>query len=284
MKALRRLEPKMEEEEVFVLSEEVLPNVRSFATLNWRGMKTLAIKEIHRFLKIPGQTLVSPLVMTLLFYSMFAMGMTPQAKAGSIPLLDFVIPGLVMMSIAQSAFINTAASLILSKIQENIVDVLMAPLSAIELTIGYAVGGLVRGLLVGSLSITAIFLLTPLPVHNAYAIGYFAIAGSLMLSLMGLLTGIWGDKFDHMGSIQNFIIMPATFLSGTFFTVESLPQTWRFVCYMNPFFYMIDGFRYGFIGHADGSLLAGAAFLFIMNLVLFTLAYWLFDHGTYLKK
>ena len=280
----RTYPPTPEPDDVFVLTEELAPAVRHFGLLNWRGMGTLAFKEVHRFLKIPGQTLISPLVMTLLFYAVFAMGMGPQAKAGNVSFLAFIIPGLIVISMAQSAFMNTAASLILSKIQENIVDVLMAPLGPIELTIGYAFGGVMRGLLVGGLSYGLLSLLTPLPLAHPLIALFFAIMGTLMLSLMGVLTGIWGDKFDHMGAVLNFVIMPATFLSGTFFTIDSLPESWRFVCTMNPFFYLIDGFRYGFTGTADSFLWGGMALLLIVDLVLFTLAYWMFAHGTFLKK
>ncbi|MDD2326125.1 MAG: ABC transporter permease, partial [Alphaproteobacteria bacterium] len=222
---------------------------------------------------------------TLLFYAVFSMGMgSQQAKIGHTPFLSFVIPGLIVMSMAQSAFMNTAASLILSKIQENIVDVLMSPLGPTELTIGYAIGGVVRGLLVGALSYGVLTLLTPLPLLHPLIALFFAVMGTLMLSLIGLLTGIWGDKFDHLGSVMNFIIMPATFLSGTFFSLDSLPESWHFVCTMNPFFYLIDGFRYSFTGTADSFLWGGMAMLVIVNIVLFTLSYWLFAHGTFLKK
>lgn len=273
-----------EEEDVLLLAQPLAPEVRHIGAVNWRGMWTLTAKEIHRFIKIAGQTLLSPLVMTLLFYAVFAMGMNSGHKIASVPFLHFIIPGLIMMSMAQSAFMNTASSLILSKLQGNIVDILMPPLSPMELTIGYTVSGVVRGLLVGAMTFGVLFFLTEIPFHAASVIAYFAVMGSMMLSLIGLITGIWGEKFDHMGSIQNFIIMPATFLSGTFFSVASLPEKWHFVCFMNPFFYMIDGFRYGFIGVSDGPILGGMAILLFVNVALFNIAYWMFARGTFLKN
>lgn len=273
-----------EEETSSQLTAVAPPTLRRFGRLNWRGLWTLGSKEVHRFLKIPAQTIISPLVMTLLFYAIFAMGFHSGTKIGGIHFLQFIIPGLVMMSMAQSAYVNTSASLILSKIQGNMVDVLMSPLSPLELTIGYAFGGLVRGLLVGLFSLGVLTFFTTLPVQHGAFIIYFGVMGSLMLSLAGVITGIWGDKFDHMGGVQNFIIMPATFLSGTFFSLQSLPEKWQFVCTINPFFYMIDGFRYGFTGIADSNIWAGMGFLMIVNLVLFTISYWMFAHGSYLKK
>jgi len=284
MKAIHRmLKHPPEDEDVLLLTQPVVSSVRVFGLVNWRGLWTLTVKENLRFLKIFPQTVLSPLVMTLLFYAVFVMGVGGAHKIGSVSFINFVIPGLVMMSVAQSAFINTASSLILSKLQNNLVDVLMPPLSPFELTLGYSIAGLVRGVLVGAVSLGVLALLTPLPLYSVPVILYFAVMGALMLSLMGLITGIWGDKFDHLGGIQSFIIMPATFLSGTFFTITSLPEKWQFACLVNPFFYMIDGFRGGFTGVFDGPLWGGIAYLFLINLFLFNVAYWMFARGTGLK-
>ncbi|HAX91540.1 MAG TPA: multidrug ABC transporter permease, partial [Rhodospirillaceae bacterium] len=145
------------------------------------------------------------------------------------------------------------------------------------------VSGVIRGLIVGVVSVEALVLVAGLTVPHIGIAILFAVLGSLMLSLLGLITGILGDKFDHLGAMQNFIIMPATFLSGTFFSVSQLPEEWRFICFLNPFFYMIDGFRYAFTGQADALPVAGAGMLFIVSAVLFTIAYWLFAKGTRLK-
>lgn len=258
-------------------------SVREFKGVNWRGVWTLTIKEIHRFLKIWEQTLISPLVMTLLFYAVFAVGIGNERLVGSVPFLTFVIPGLVMMVAAQNAFANGAVSLVLSKLQGNIVDIMMPPLSPMEVAAAYIIGGVVRGVVVAVISIAALVLFTPIHFASPLHIVYFGIMGSLMLSLIGIITGLCGERFDHIGAIQNFIIMPATFLSGTFFTVSQLPAKWQIVCSLNPFYYMIDGFRYGFIGASDSPILGGMALLLCVNLVLLHIVYWLFARGTCLR-
>ena len=189
-----------------------------------------------------------------------------------------------MMSMAQNAFANSASSLVISKVQGNIVDVLMPPLSALELTFGYTVGGIVRGLVVGIVSLACLALFADVGIYDAFYIGYHAIMGSMMLALMGVIGGIWAEKFDQMAAVQNFIVMPATFLSGTFYTADRLPEGWRFLCHLNPFFYMIDGFRYGFIGVSDGTLHLGLVVLAAVNAVLLSVAYRLISTGYKLKS
>ncbi len=272
-----------------IVEQEALPDEPSSlhaffpAYGNWRGFMTLTGREIHRFIKIWGQTLVSPLVMTLLFYAVFAVGVGNEITGRGVPFLTFLIPGLVMMAMAQSAFANTSISLILSKFQGNIADILMAPLSPLQFVLAYAIGGVVRGVAVGVLGLALLAVFSPLRVVHLDMALYFGVMGSLMLSLIGLITGLWGDKFDHLGAVQNFIVMPATFLSGTFFTVSQLPPQWQSVCYLNPFYYMIDGFRYGVGGVADSFIPGGMALLFAVNLALFNVAYWMVAKGTGLK-
>jgi len=288
MKALRQLvqdqAAAVAADDVVLLTDSAGPRLHEITGTNWRGLWTLTNKEVRRFLKIWMQTVISPLVMTLLFYAVFAVATNggPRMIEG-VPFARFIIPGLIMMAMAQAAFMNGSASLILSKVQGNIVDLLMAPLSPFELTLGYVLSGLVRGLVVGAVSYGAMALLTPLPFFNVWYALYYAVMGSLMLSLIGVITGVWGRDFDHMGTIQNFIIMPATFLSGTFFSAASLPKAWAWTCTLNPFFYMIDGFRYGFTGHADSGIWGGMAILLFINLALFDIAYWMFARGTNLK-
>ena len=284
MRGLRRKKIE-EDDDCLLLTEGAVASVREFGAVNWRGLWTLTAKETIRYIKIWQQTILSPLIMTFLFYAVFAIGggvAAPQTISG-VSFIQFLLPGLVMMSMAQSAFVSPAISLIISKLQGGIVDLLMPPLSAMEMTIAFTVSGVIRGLIVGVVSVEALVLVAGLTVPHIGIAILFAVLGSLMLSLMGLITGILGDKFDHLGAMQNFIIMPATFLSGTFFSVSQLPEEWRFVCFLNPFFYMIDGFRYAFTGQADALVVAGAGMLFIVSVVLFTIAYWLFAKGTRLK-
>jgi ABC-2 type transport system permease protein len=161
---------------------------------------------------------------------------------------------------------------------------LMPPLSAMELTVGYTLGGIVRGVVVGAVSILVLAFLLHLPIANPFYIAYHALMGSMMLALLGLIGGIWSNKFDHLAAVQNFIIMPATFLSGTFYTADRLPEAWRFLCHLNPFFYMIDGFRYGFIGVSDGTLGTGIIVLAVSDLFLLAVAYRMIATGYKLKS
>jgi ABC-2 type transport system permease protein len=257
---------------------------RRIGCINGLGLWTMIDKEIGRFLKAYAQTIVAPVISTLLFFGMFAFVLSGgQSGAGGGISLTFLVPGIVMMTMAQNAFMNTAGSMVLSKVQGNIVDVLMPPLSSLELTVGYMVGGIARGLIVGVACLACLVFFVDMEIYSAFFIIYYAIMGSMMLSLIGVITGIWSEKFDHMIAVHSFLVLPATILSGTFYTVESMPEHWRFLCTFNPFFYMIDGFRYGFIGVADGALHIGLAFVFVVNLGLLGLAYHLFETGYKLK-
>lgn len=262
-----------------------VPKPRALGIVNWLGLWTLTSKETERFLKVYAQTIIAPVVTTLLFYTVFALALGGTHRMiGDLPYLSFLAPGLMMMSMAQNAFANTSSSIIISKVQGNIVDVLMPPLSAMELTAGYTAGGIVRGLAVGLASGAVLLLFTDLPVlHPGYLI-YHAVMGSTMLALLGVIGGIWSEKFDHMAAVQNFIIMPATFLSGTFYTVGQLPGAWKLLCHLNPFFYMIDGFRYGFIGVSDGTLGTGLIVMAVSNAVLLAAAYAMIAMGYKLKS
>lgn len=258
---------------------------RPIGMVNWRGLWVLIGKEIGRFVKVYAQTIVAPVVTTLLFYIVFAFALGGnQRSIGAIPYLSFLAPGLIMMSMAQNAFANTSSSLVISKVQGNIVDVLMPPLSAFELTAGYTIGGIARGLAVGVVSVGILACFTALGIQSLPYVLYHAVMGSMMLSLMGLIGGIWAEKFDHMATVQNFIIMPATFLSGTFYTADRLPDGWQLLCHLNPFFYMIDGFRYGFIGESDGTLHIGLLVMAAVNILLAWAAYALISRGYKLKS
>ncbi|MBF0093280.1 MAG: ABC transporter permease [Alphaproteobacteria bacterium] len=260
------------------------PLPRRLGAVNWLGLWTLYAKEVRRFLKVHFQTISAPVVTTLLFLAVFslAMGNRPET-VGGVPFLEFLAPGLIMMAMVQNAFANTSSSIILSKIQGNIVDVLMPPLSPGELTLAFAFGGVTRGLVVGLTVSVAMALFVPLHVHSPAAIAFHAFGASLMLALLGMIGAIWADKFDHMAAVTNFIVTPLSFLSGTFYSIERLPEAARFVAQINPFFYMIDGFRYGFIGHADGNVTAGFVVVAAADALLLAGAYAMFRSGYKLK-
>ena len=259
--------------------------IRNFKGFNWLGFWTLYSKEVRRFLNVFAQTVLAPAITTLLFYIIFTISVDRNYLNSDTYLFsEFLALGLVCMAIMQNAFANTSSSILISKVQGNIVDVLMPPLSEYELTFSYSLGGVTRGLLVGLSVSVVIYLIVPLQIHNLLIIFYFALFSSLLLSLLGVLCGIWAKKFDHMASITNFVILPLTFLSGTFYSVEKLPEDFRFVAFFNPFFYVIDGFRYGFIGSSDSNITLGILILALSNLFFLILTIYIFKKGFGLRN
>lgn len=266
------------------MKSSLSPSLRDIGTVNWIGLGTLYRKEVSRFLKVFTQTVAAPVVTTLLFYTIFALALGGVVRmAGSVPFLEFLAPGLVMMSMVQNAFANTSSSVMIAKIQGNIVDVLLPPLSPSELLVGYVAGGVTRGLLVGLVTFIAIRLFVPVGIHNPAFILFHGVAASMLLALVGVIGGIWSDKFDHIAAVTNFVVTPLAFLSGTFYTIDRLPEGWQIVAHLNPFFYMIDGFRYGFIGQSDGTLIAGLAVMTAINVALWLLAHRMLATGYKLK-
>jgi ABC-2 type transport system permease protein len=264
---------------------DALPPVpRSYGAVNWLGFRTLLTKEVRRFLKVHFQTVTAPVVTTLLFLAVFALALgRVAADVKGVPFTEFLAPGLIMMAMVQNAFANTSSSIIIAKVQGNIVDLLMPPLSAFEQTAAVALGGVVRGVLVGAVVTAAMAVFVRLHVHAVGFILFHAVAGSLMLSLLGMVGGIWADKFDHMAAVTNFVVTPLSFLSGTFYSIERLPEGFHLIALMNPFFYMIDGFRYGFIGQSDGSVWLGLTVVAGADAVLLLLTWRMLATGYKLK-
>lgn len=262
----------------------IAPSIRRMGQINWVGLWTLCRKEVARFLVVYNQTLAAPLVTTLLFLAIFTLALgRGHTMVGDVPFDLFLAPGLIMMSMIQNAFANTSSSLVSSKMQGNIVDVLMAPLSPFELTLGYAFGGLVRGLLVGMTVAIAMLIFVHVEVLHIGVALFYAVTASMMLSLLGVIGGVWAQKHEQMSVVSNFIITPCAFLSGTFYSIDRLPGLWNYAAHINPFFYMIDGFRYGFIGHAEGSLAIGVTVMIVGNLVLWATCLWMFASGYRIK-
>lgn len=263
------------------------PALSTFGTpfdLNLIGLWTLYLKEVRRFLKVPGQTLAAPVVTTLMFLLIFSLALGRSGRmVGTLPFLEFLAPGLIMTAIIQNAFANTSATIMIGKIQGNIVDILMPPLRPAELLFGLIAGGVTRGLLVAVAVTLAMVPFIALAPAHPLLIAYYALAGSLMLALLGLLGGIWAEKFDQMAAVTNFLITPLSFLSGTFYSIAQLPQPFRAVAHVNPFFYLIDGFRFGFTGHADGRVAVGMAVVALVDLALWLLAQRLLASGWRLK-
>ena len=257
-----------------------MPEPLKIYTFNHIGLLTLIKREIDRFANVYLQTIVAPVITTLLFYTVFALAFGGVARqVGDVPFLEFLAPGLITMVMVQNAFANTSSSIVISKIQGNIVDILLPPLSDFELYIGFTVGAVSRGLVVGCVTGVVVSLFVPLSIVSWGLVLAYAVLGTMMLGSLGLAAGIWSERFDHIAGVTNFVVTPLTFLSGTFYSVESLPPMWQGLAHYNPFFYMIDGFRSGFIGQSDSDPVIGIAVLVSINLFLALLTFWMLRTG-----
>lgn len=243
------------------------PRIRLITGINWLGMATCYYKEVQRFANVFTQTILAPIVTMGLFIIIFDVAMGRSVDL-AIPYYDFLVPGLIMMALMQNAFANTSSSILHAKIMGTISDVIMTPLSPLELTIAYLLGGITRAFIVAG---GTMLLFVPFLSHCACSIGiglFYAFGGALIMSCLGMIGGIWARKFDQMATISNFIVTPLTFLSGTFYSVTQLPEPWRSVTAFNPFHYLIDGFRFALTAHHDTNLYAGAIVIFITGFAL----------------
>ena len=235
----------------------------------WRGTYTLFKKELFRFWRVAFQTVASPVLTSLLYLLIFSHVLENHVQVyEGVPYKAFLIPGLIMMSLLQNAFANSSSSLVQSKIMGSIVFVLLTPITYLQFFIAFLAAAIIRGLLVGvSIYLVAIWFVDLSITHPIWLLT-FALLGSALLGTFGIIAGIWSDKFDQMAAFQSFFIMPLTFLSGVFYSIHSLPPFWQIVSKLNPFFYMIDGFRYGFFGQSDispwFSLVVVSAFLLVL--------------------
>ena len=255
--------------------------------VNWGGLKTLYIKEVRRFFKVQMQTVWAPAITTLLYLAIFtiALGRGGRTVMG-VPFADFLAPGLIVMAMLQNAFANSSFSLLVGKIQGNIVDYLMPPLSTGELIAGLIGASVTRAFLVG-LAVWLAMLLWPgvsVDIRRPELVLWFGLMGSLLLSFMGLLTSMWAEKFDHAAAVTNFVVTPLSLLSGTFYSVHQLAPKFQAVSHANPFFYVISGFRAGFLGVSDSPLLVGTMGLLLLNIALWALCYSLLKNGWKIKN
>jgi ABC-2 type transport system permease protein len=239
------------------------------SSINWIGATTLYSKEVRRFWKVWMQTLVAPVITTLLFLAIFHLA-NPKGHtvANGVDFNVFLGAGLIMMAIVQNAFANSSSSLIIGKVNGSLVDILLPPLSAGEFTAAIALGAVTRGLVVGGVVMFFMAFVVPITVHHPFLALYYAFSGALMLGLLGLLTGIWAEKFDHVATITNFVVTPLSFLSGTFYSIQNLPPFWQALAHFNPFFFMIDGLRYALTNHTDGDIQIGIIVLAVVNVSL----------------
>lgn len=258
---------------------------RRFGAVNWRGLATLARRETLRFLAVWTQTLAAPLVTAALFLAVFSLAIGPaRGEVMGVPFVQFLMPGILMMAVIQNAFANTSSSLVISKVQGNIVDTLMPPLSPAELVVGYAAGGMTRGVVVAlAIGLGMVVVLGAGVAHPLWAL-IFVLLGAAMMSLIGLAAGIYANKFDQMAAITNFIVTPLSFLSGTFYSVENLPPLMRTITHFNPVFYLIDGLRFGMIGRSDSSPWLGLAVCGASCALVAFICWRMFRHGYRLKS
>lgn len=261
------------------------PAPRAYPGINWIGVQTLYLREVRRFMKVGAQTVAAPVVTTLLYMMVFVVAL----QGGRPPLLgiafaEFVAPGLIMMAILNNAFANASSSLIQAKIMGTATDFLTPPLSPLELMIGFSLGAATRGVLVGLVTAVCVLPFARLGVANLAAILFFGVMASMLMGMLGVLAGLWSEKFDHLAAVQNFVVMPMTFLSGAFYLVERLPEPFATLSHFNPMFYLIDGFRYGFIGHSEGSLMVGVVASLLITASLAVVCYLVFRSGWRLKS
>jgi len=255
--------------------------------VNWGGLRTLYIKEVRRFFKVQMQTVWAPAVTTLLYLAIFtvALGGGGRTVMG-VAFADFIAPGLIVMAMIQNAFANASFSLLVGKMQGNIVDYLMPPLSTGELIAGLVGAAVTRAFLVGA-AVWLAMLLWPgvsVEVRNPLWALWFGLMGALMLAFLGLMTSLWADKFDHAAAVTNFVVTPLSLLSGTFYSIDQLAPAFQGVSHANPFFYVISGFRFGFLGASDSPLLVGAVGLLALNIGLWAACYALLRSGWKIKQ
>jgi ABC-2 type transport system permease protein len=266
---------------------QLAPGEPVLTGVNWGGLNTLYIKEVRRFFKVQTQTVWAPAVTTMLYLAIFSVALGGSGRrVMDVPFADFIAPGLIVMAMIQNAFANSSFSLLVGKIQGTIVDYLMPPLSTGELLAGLVGAAVTRAFLVG-LAVWFAMLLWPgvtVGIGNPLLVFWFGLMGSLMLSFLGVLTSIWAEKFDHAAAVTNFVVTPLSLLSGTFYSVEQLAPAFRAISHANPFFYVISGFRAGFLGVSDSPILVGAILLALLNIALWAACFGLLRSGWKIKS
>ena len=258
---------------------------RRFGLINWVGAWTLYKKEVLRFLIVWIQTIFSPLISSLLFLLVLSLAIgADRGDILGVPFITFLAPGLISMQVIQQSFSHSSSSFMIGKIQGNILDLLYAPLSAAEVTVSISLAAVTRSVMIAAVSIIVFKLIIKIEITNYLLLVIFTLLSSFILGNIGIIAGLWAEKFDHMATVTNFVIVPLSFLSGTFYSIDRLPEFLQIVSKANPFFYMIDGFRYSFIGQADGSITVGLVYLTILSLVSWFITYLLYKNGYKIKS
>ena len=258
--------------------------VRRFG-INWVGAFTLYLKETLRFLSVFGQTVVGPIITAVLFLSVISLAIgEDRPNVLGVSFIEFLAPGLIAMQIIQQAFSHSSSSLLMGKVMGNIVDLVGAPLSSGEVTLSVIFASVTRSLFISIISIIVFSLMVEIEIKYYLLFIIYLFLSSFIMGAAGFIAGLWADKFDHMASATNFIIVPLSFLSGTFYSVDRLPDFLNTLTYYNPFFHMIDGFRYAFIGNMDGSIKFGLIYLSLLSIIVWFIAYLLYKKGYKIKS
>ena len=253
--------------------------------INWVGVYTLYIKETLRFLTVFGQTIAGPVVTAILFLLVISLAIgEDRSNVLGVPFIEFLAPGLIAMQIIQQAFSHSSSSLLMGKMMGTIVDLIGAPLSAAEVTLATIFAAVTRALIISIISIIVFSIMIEISINNYLIFITYLFLSSFIMGAIGFITGLWADKFDHMSTATNFIIVPLSFLSGTFYSVERLPNFLNILSHYNPFFHMIDGFRYSFIGKMEGSITFSLTYLSLLSILSWFIAYKLYKKGYKIKS
>ena len=258
---------------------------RRFGIINWVGAFSLYKKEVFRFLIVSGQTLIGPIITSILFLLVISLAIGDSKKeVMGAPFIVFLAPGLIAMQVIQQSFAHSSSSLVMSKMMGTIQDIIGSPLSSAEVTTSIILASVTRGFLISIISTTIFYFFLDLEI-NSYTIFFvYLFLGCFILGSLGFIAGLYANKFDEMATITNFLIVPLSFLSGTFYSIKRLPDFLQTISYYNPFFHMIDGFRYAFINQMDGSIKFGIMYLSVLSIIFWIIAYYLFKKGYNIKS
>ena len=258
--------------------------LRRFGLINWVGAWTFYKKEVLRFMIVWIQTIFSPIISSLLFLLVLSLAIgNDRGEVLGVSFITFLAPGLIAMQVIQQSFSHSSSSFMIGKIQGNIVDVLYAPLSAAEVTLAITLAAVSRSVMIAFISIIFFYFIVGIEIKSFLLLVLYIFLSSFSLGALGVIAGLWAEKFDHMASVTNFIIVPLSFLSGTFYSIERLPNYLQAISKINPFFYMIDGFRFCFIGKSDGSIIIGLIYLISLSFSIWFIAYILYKKGYKIK-
>ena len=259
--------------------------VRQFGRINYVGLVALWYRECSRFFIVWAQTLLSPLVSSLLFLSVLTLALgNDRGDVLGYSFITFLAPGLIIQSMILQSFSHSVSSFMISKMQGNLVDILYAPLSSFEVSFAIIMAAVTRSILIGFISIVVFIFIVELPIKNIFYILYAAFFGSFFIGSLGFITGLWATKFDHTATVTNFILQPLSFLSGVFYTIDKLPEFFQSISSVNPFFHIINIFRYGFLGKSDGDMSFGMIYIPLLALVGWLVAFYLYKKGYKIKS